>query len=179
MLNNIELRVKWGVKRGQRGHSIPCHHQQSPPPPPHPMGGPFRVRFNFRIWITSIRCYRFFSMFPYSMLIAFPQNWTHLQQWKKVVFAGQWRELICPMSRHFFLLQFWNEKKNFFLGVFFLFKTNESKSNILRGAICMTHALWDGHSPFIDGFSRFKLTSLLNLYHISNKSDFKFRLKAL
>jgi len=45
MLNNIELGVKRGVKRGQQGNSIPYNHQQSPPPPPHggSVLGPFPI----------------------------------------------------------------------------------------------------------------------------------------
>jgi len=76
---NIKLGVKRGVKRGQRGHSIPYHHQQSPPnpnPPPHPMGGPFRVCFQFSILVSIDSMLPFFSMLPYSMLIAFPLNST-------------------------------------------------------------------------------------------------------
>ncbi len=74
MLDNIELRVKRGVKWGQRGHSIPYHHQQSPPHPPTPphggsVSGPFQ--FSNLDNIDSMLPF-FFSMLPYSMLIAFP-----------------------------------------------------------------------------------------------------------
>jgi len=72
MLNNIKL----GVKRGQRGHSIPYHHQQSPPTPPH--GGPFWVRFQFSN-LDNIDSMITFSksMFPYSMLVTFPLAISH------------------------------------------------------------------------------------------------------
>jgi len=73
MLNNIKLGVKQG---GQRGHSIPYHHQQSPPTPPHggSVSGPFRVNFQFSNLDNIDSMLPFFSMFPYSMLNTFPSN---------------------------------------------------------------------------------------------------------
>ncbi len=69
------------VKRGvKRGHSIPYHHQQSPPTP---RGTPFDPVLLSMLLFSKLNsmlpslCFRFnkpqsFSIFPYSMLNAFP-----------------------------------------------------------------------------------------------------------
>jgi len=64
------------VKRGvKRGHSIPYHHQQSPP-------------FSKLNSMLPLLWFRFnkpqsFSIFPYSMLIAFPKKIDLILFWKK------------------------------------------------------------------------------------------------